>query len=342
MLADRAGPFAAEASGGPHVVVGTGSWGTTLAVVLARIGHPVVLLARTAEEAQQLAQAGENARFLPGVPFPRRLTVSADWKLAGTAALLIVAVPSDTVEAALAGLNGQLAPRSVIVSASKGLASNDQRRLSEVIGARFANSVAVLSGPNLAREIARDLPSSTVVASHQAHSAAAVQRAFAGGMMRVYTSEDVVGLELAGALKNVIALAAGAADGLELGDNAKAALITRGLAEISRLGVALGAQARTFAGLAGIGDLVATCASPLSRNRRLGEALVRGESWQAAQARLGQVAEGVPTTRAAVALARRAGVEMPIAEQMHAILFEGRSPRAAVLELMQRELKAEV
>ncbi|MGH2519314.1 MAG: NAD(P)H-dependent glycerol-3-phosphate dehydrogenase, partial [Chloroflexota bacterium] len=256
--ADVAYLSAAAAAPGSYVVVGTGSWGTTLAVVLARIGHSVILLARTAEEAQHLADVGENERFLPGVALPPQLTVSADWKLAGTAAIVIVAVPSDTVGAALAGLDAYVAPGSVIVSASKGLASNDQRRLSEVIAARFANPVSVLSGPNLAREIARDLPSSTVVASHQAHAAAAVQRAFAGGMLRVYTSDDVVGVELAGALKNVIALAAGAADGLELGDNAKAALITRGLAEISRLGVALGAQARTFAGLAGVGDLVAT------------------------------------------------------------------------------------
>ncbi len=186
------------------------------------------------------------------------------------------------------------------------------------------------------------MPASTVVASTNEAAAAAIQRLFSGGMLRVYTSRDVVGVELAGALKNVIALAAGAADGLAVGDNAKAALMTRGLAEISRLGVALGAEPLTFAGLAGIGDLVATCASPLSRNRRLGERLARGESWQDAQRDLGQIAEGVPTTRAAVALAHQMGVEMPIAEQMYAILFEGKAPRDAVLELMQREPKAEV
>ncbi|MDE3076768.1 MAG: NAD(P)-dependent glycerol-3-phosphate dehydrogenase [Chloroflexota bacterium] len=331
-----------NAGGRPlDVVVGTGSWGTTLAIVLARRQHAVTLLARTAEEAERLRYDGENRRFLPGVPFPASLTAGADPSVLAEARSVTIAVPSETLTAAVQLLAGRIGPTAVVVSASKGLVAESHRRLSEVIAAAVPNPVCVLSGPNLAREIARELPASTVIASDDPEAALAVQGILAGHTLRVYTSSDVVGVELGGALKNIIALAAGASDGLNLGDNAKAALMTRGLAEITRLGTALGAQARTFAGLAGLGDLVATCASPLSRNRRLGERLARGESWQQAQRELGQVAEGVPTTRAAVALSRSVGVEMPIAEQMHAVLFEGQDPRAAVLELMRREPKGE-
>jgi glycerol-3-phosphate dehydrogenase (NAD(P)+) len=210
-----------------------------------------------------------------------------------------------------------------------------------VIAAALPNPVCALSGPNLAGEIARGLPATTVAASSEEAPAADVQRLFTDSSFRVYTSRDVAGVELAGALKNVVALAAGVADGMQQGDNAKAALMTRGLAEMSRLGHALGAEPLTFAGLAGMGDLVATCASPFSRNRRLGEQLARGLPLEQALREVGQLAEGVPTTRAAVELARQHGVDMPIASQMHAVLFEGKDPRQAVLDLMQRELKPE-
>jgi len=327
-----------------NVVLGTGSWGTTLAIVLARQHTRVTLLARGQEEAAALRLAGENSRFLPGVPFPPSLTVSADGAILADAETLTLAVPSEAMPSAVIWAEPLLARQAVVISGSKGLAQSDgarPRRLTELIAGTLPNPVCALSGPNLAREVARGLPSTTVVASNDPATAAAVQRLFTDRGFRVYTSADVVGVELGGALKNVVALAAGVADGMQLGDNAKAALITRGLAEISRLGRALGAEPLTFAGLAGMGDLVATCASPLSRNRRLGEALASGRGLAEAQREVGQLAEGVPTTRAAVELARQAGVEMPIAQQMHAVLFEGKDPRNAVLDLMQREPKAE-
>lgn len=329
-----------------NVVFGTGSWGTTLALVLARQGLPVTLLSRGQEEADVLALARENHRFLPGVPFPASLDVTGDCGVLAGAEVLTLAVPSGSLTAAVERLAPSLGRDTIVVSGSKGLvqmAGHDlPRRPSEVLGAALPNPVCALSGPNLAREVARALPTTTVAASADAAAAETVQRLFTDRSFRVYTSTDVVGVELGGALKNVVALAAGAADGMNLGDNAKAALITRGLAEISRLGRALGAEPLTFAGLAGLGDLVATCASPLSRNRRLGEALATGRGLAEAQHELGQVAEGVPTTKAAVELARAKGVEMPIAQQMYEVLFEGKDPRQAVLDLMQREPKAEL
>jgi len=328
-----------------NVVYGTGSWGTTLALVLARQATPVTLLARSREEADALALAGENTRFLPGVPFPPALSVTSDAAVLAQAEMLISAVPSSSLPAAMDQLAPSLGASCVVVSGSKGLvetAAGAPRRPTEVISAVLPNPVCALSGPNLAREVARALPSTTVVASRDPAAAEAVQRLFTDRSFRVYTSEDVVGVELAGALKNVVALAAGAADGMQLGDNAKAALITRGLAEMSRLGRELGAEPLTFAGLAGLGDLVATCASPLSRNRRLGEALAAGRGLAEAQREIGQLAEGVPTTKAAVELARHHSVDIPIAQQMHAVLFEGKDPRQAVLDLMQREPKAEL
>jgi len=328
-----------------QAVYGSGSWGTTLAIVLARKQQPVTLLVRTAAEAEQLMLAGQNQRFLPGVPFPSSLTVSADLGPLADAETLILAVPSESVLGAIDRLRAHVPPDTVVVSASKGLVDGGgfgPQRLSEAISARLPNSVCALSGPNLAREIARGLPATTVIASVSQSAAELVQRLISDQAFRAYTSPDVAGVELAGALKNVVALAAGVSDGMHLGDNAKAALITRGLAEMSRLGRKLGADPLTFAGLAGLGDLVATCASPLSRNHRMGEALASGSGWEDAQRALGQVVEGVPTTRAAVLLGRRLGVDLPIAEQMHAVLFEGKDPRQGLLDLMQREPKAEL
>lgn len=329
-----------------NVVFGTGSWGTTLALVLARHGAPVTLLARTAEEADELRAAGENRRFVPGMRFPASLVVSADQVVLTETAVLTLAVPSGTLPRAIEQLGKHLNSAAIVVTGSKGLVqSGDSPRAlrpTEVVSAAVPNAVCALSGPNLAREVAQSLPTTTVVASRDRAAAEHVQRLFTDASFRVYTSTDVVGVELAGALKNVVALAAGAADGMKLGDNAKAALITRGLAEMSRLGRAMGAEALTFAGLAGLGDLVATCASPLSRNRRLGEALAAGRGLAEAQREIGQLAEGVPTTKAAVELAAEHGVEMPIAQQMYEVLFAGKDPHQAVYDLMQREPKAEV
>ena len=343
-------------------VVGTGSWGVTLAVLAARNAAGGVdegqggalLLARTAEEADSLRQAGCSPR-LPGVAFPPRLTVTADASALRQASVVLFVVPAQSMRANVQAVAGHLDGGAILVSASKGLEIGSAWRMSEVIAQEVTRAagtaegadgvtrrVAALSGPNLAREIAAGKAASTVVACPDEQAAARVQEALMAPHFRVYTSTDVTGVELGGALKNVIALGAGMADGLQAGDNGKAALMTRGLAEIARLGKAAGAEPLTFSGLAGLGDLIATCMSGLSRNRTLGEALARGASLSAAQAGMGQVTEGVTTTVAALQLARRYSVEMPITALMHRVLFEGLSPGEAGQALMQRDPKREL
>ena len=327
-------------------VVGTTTWGTTLALVTAARGVPVRLLARTADEAAALERCRENPRFLPGHPFPEALEVHH--RPAGAfdgAALVLFAVPSQRLRENVRQVRHALPRGAVVLSAVKGLEAGTGRRMSQVLGEELppplAEGVCVLSGPNLAREIAEGLPASTVVASRSLAAAERARDLLMSPRFRVYTSDDVVGVELAGALKNVIALGAGMCDGLELGDNAKAAFVTRGLAEITRLGVAAGANPLTFAGLAGIGDLVATCASPLSRNRSVGEQLARGRTLAEVRASMENVAEGVDTTVAALRLARDLGVEMPITQATYRVLFEGLEVHAAMEELMGRPPRRE-
>ena len=328
-------------------VVGTGSWGTTLAITLAGGGVDTTLLARTAEEAVALTSACENVRFLPGIALPPNLKVSGDPSsaLAGREIVLLV-VPAQRMRENVRLLRGYLPKKALLVSATKGLEVGSCKRMSEVIaeelGSATAERVAALSGPNLAREVAAGLPTATVVAAADEQTAVRVQAGLHMQRVRVYTNVDLVGVELAGALKNIVALGAGICDGLGYGDNAKAAFLTRGLAEIARLGVAMGAHPLTFAGLAGVGDLIATCASRLSRNRSVGEQLGEGKSLAEIQAGMSQVAEGVPTTVAARELAIRYGVEMPIAEKMYQVLFAGGSPRESVVELMTRGQKDEL
>jgi glycerol-3-phosphate dehydrogenase (NAD(P)+) len=334
-------------------VVGTGAWGVTLAVQAVRAGGRALLLARTEAEAAALSADGASPR-LPGVRLPPQLTVGADPAALREQEAVIFAVPSQTMGANVAGVAGHLAPQAIVVSASKGLEIGSARRMSEVIAAALAagadgatgrgsgRRIAALSGPNLAHEVATGKAASTVVACADEAAAATVQAALMTARFRIYTSLDVVGVELGGALKNIIALGAGMADGLESGDNGKATLMTRGLAEIARLGKAAGAEPLTFSGLAGLGDLLATCMSPLSRNRTLGERLARGVSLDAARAESHQVAEGVTTTVAALQLARRYDVEMPITALMHRVLFEGLSPQEAGQALMQRDPKREL
>ena len=328
-------------------VVGTGSWGTTLAVVLARSGHETALLARSAAEAAELRTAGENRRFLPGVRLPAELLItdSASGALRGRRLILLV-VPAQTMRRNLLALRPHLPPDAILLSCTKGLELETSQRMSEVIqdvlGPGASGRVAALSGPNLAPEVARGMPTATVVSARDERVAAFVQSEVRVPHLRIYTNADLIGVELAGALKNVIALGAGICDGLGYGDNAKAAFLTRGLAEIARLGMAMGANPLTFAGLAGIGDLVATCASRLSRNRHVGEELGLGRTLAEIQAGMAQVAEGVPTTAAAKELGQQYGVELPIVEQMHAVLFQGASPRVAVGELMTRDRKDEL
>lgn len=325
-------------------VIGAGAWGTTLARMLAADDHPVTLWAHRPEAAAEMARDGENHRYLPDHRFPPGLLVTGDdAELAAPHRLYVLAVPSAHAREVLRRLAGRLASETPFLSVVKGIEAGTQARMSEVIAAETpGRAVAVLSGPNLADEIAAGLPAGTVVASTHAPLAADVAALLGSDQFRVYTNPDLVGVELAGALKNVIALAAGMADGLRMGDSGKAAVITRGLAEMTRLGVAAGANPLTFAGLAGVGDLIATCMSPLSRNRRAGELLVSNTTWTDIAAQLGGVAEGATTVRGALALAARHGVEMPIAEQVDAVIHGGRPPLEALAALMARAQKDEL
>ncbi|UCC60476.1 MAG: NAD(P)-dependent glycerol-3-phosphate dehydrogenase [Dehalococcoidia bacterium] len=331
---------------GQVAVVGTTCWGTTLAIMLGRKGLEVRLWARTAEEAERLNRDRENTRHCPDFPFPKELraTDSMDEALSD-AELVILAVPSQYMRRHANLIRGHLDSSKRILSVAKGLEVESAKRMSEVIpeeiDRRFHDNICVLSGPNLALEIAQGLPATAVVAAHNASVAASVQRMMASSVFRVYVNTDVVGVELGGVLKNIIALAAGMVDGLGYGDNTKAGLITRGLTEITRLGVAAGANPLTFAGLAGLGDLVATCASPLSRNRFFGQELARGRSLEEIKSSMTGIAEGVTTTGAALKLAAQYRVEMPITHQVYRVLHEGLDVRRGIAELMGRELKHE-
>jgi glycerol-3-phosphate dehydrogenase (NAD(P)+) len=322
-------------------VVGATAWGTTLAVHLARTGLPTTLAARDDDEAARLEAARENARRLPGVAFPGALRVLALPGAVAAADLVCFAVPSRTLRANATALAAVVAPGAVLLSATKGIEVEGSRRMSEVLAETLpGRAVAVLSGPNLSREIATGMPGSTVIASRDA-PLDALRDAFHSELFRVYTSEDVIGVELGGALKNVIAIAAGMVDAFGYGDNAKAAVMTRGLAEMTRLGTAAGADPLTFQGLAGVGDLIATSYSPLSRNRRLGELIARGHSFEEALVMLRETAEGATTIPAALRLADRLGVELPITAGLGAILAGAVSPADAVRALMLREPKHE-
>jgi glycerol-3-phosphate dehydrogenase (NAD(P)+) len=324
-------------------VLGGGSWGTALAAHLVRCGHDVELYVREPAVEQEINARRSNAAFLPGVALPAGLRASRDLAAAvADAESVTVAIPSEFCRGVLRGLRGVLREGTLVVSATKGLEIDTLQRMSQVVREELPGSrVAALSGPSFALEVARERPTAVVVACEDLAVAEAMQRALSGRTFRAYASQDVVGVELAGALKNVIAIAAGILDGLGHGHNIVAALITRGLAEMSRLALASGGRAETLAGLAGLGDLVLTCTGSLSRNRGLGQALGRGESLRAALQRSPMVAEGVRTTRAACALARRAGIEMPIAAKMQEVLYEGKPPRQALDELMLRTLKRE-
>lgn len=331
---------------GPAAVVGATSWGTTLALTLARQGADVRLLTRTAAEAERLAADGEHAERLPGHRFPPSLRVTADWGAGMRGAeFALFAVPSQSLREN-ARRAAPVLPRGIaVISACKGLERGTFQRMSAVLEEELAGAaprICALSGPNLAREVVRGMPASAVVASADADAAARAQALLNSPSFRVYTNRDVIGTELAGALKNVIAIGSGVCDAMGLGDNAKAAFLTRGLAEMTRLGVAAGADAATFAGIAGFGDLTATCCSALSRNRRLGLALGEGLPLAEALASLGgEVAEGVAATQAALEMAASLGVEMPIAEATGRALFEGEAPRDALCGLMTRAPKEE-
>ncbi len=325
-------------------VLGSGGWGTTLAILLQRAGVETTLWSASLEREAQLRQDGENKRYLPGVPLPPGLTLSADPSSAvKDAQVLVSCVPTQFLRAVVERFEEWLPSAVPVVSATKGLEIETLKRptevLAEVLGQR---GLCVLTGPSHAEEVARGLPATVVAASSDPALARATQSLFNSPGLRVYTSTDPIGAELGGALKNVIAIAAGISDGLCLGDNAKAALLTRGMAEMARYGESRGARPETFFGLAGIGDLATTCYSRFSRNRALGEKIGQGKTLQEILSQMTMVAEGVWTTKALFGPeAEHGNVDMPIASEVHAVLFEGKDPRTAVLDLMRREPTAE-
>jgi len=325
--------------------MGTGAWGTTLAVLLARTGA-VTLLARSAEVATSLAAARENAAHLPGVPLPEGVRVTADEGLVSAAReLVVMAVPSAHMRSAALRISSLVRAEAVVLSVSKGLEAGTLARMSEVLAAELPvprHHIAALSGPNLAPEIARGLPAGSVVGALDEAVGERVVGMLSGPTFRLYRNSDLVGVELAGALKNVVAIAAGAVEALGLGDNARAGIVTRGLAEITRLGVAAGASPLTFAGLAGIGDILATVTSPMSRNHRLGMEVARGRGWQEVETTLHGVAEGAHTVVAALGLAERLGVDLPIAKEVHAVLFESKPVTDSMRDLLARERTEEL
>ncbi|MCH7624641.1 MAG: NAD(P)-dependent glycerol-3-phosphate dehydrogenase [Chloroflexi bacterium] len=327
-------------------VVGTTSWGTTLAIALSEQGCEVSLWARNETEADTLRTDNENKRLVPGAKFPKTLEVTASPKEAfGDAELVLIAVPSANFRDNVRSVGQAFNDSAVVVTATKGLEADTGKRMSQVLEEELTGEkltrICALSGPNLAKEIAQGKPSSTVIGSYNGEAATFAQSVMNSPRFRVYTNDDIVGVEFGGALKNIIALGAGICDGFAYGDNAKASFITRGLAEISRLAVAAGGKALTIAGLAGMGDLIATCSSPLSRNRYVGERLAKGESIKDIRSSMINVAEGVDTTAAALRLSKELDVEMPITEGMYGVLFEGLPLQRAISDLLERAPRSE-
>jgi glycerol-3-phosphate dehydrogenase (NAD(P)+) len=330
-------------------VLGSGAWGTAIALSLHRRGgHELTLWAHSDEIARQIVDAGENRLFLPGFPIPDGLRVTGDDAAVGRAEIVVSVVPSEFLRATITRLRPHLHTGQIIVSATKGVEDHSLLRMTEVIAACLEETglklpIGAFSGPSFALEVAQAQPTAITVAFEDAAIAARMQAELSSETLRLYTSTDVIGVEMGGALKNVIAIAAGVADGVGLGHNSAAALITRGIAEITRLAVACGGRRETLAGLSGVGDLVLTCTGSLSRNRTVGQELGRGRKLAEILAGLGgKVAEGVLTTRAALGLARRQGIEMPITEQMELILDEGKDPREAIKDLMLRPGREEL
>lgn len=323
-------------------IIGCGSWGTALAQTLALEGgaREVVVWARNPQLAATMTTTHHNPRYLSEITLDTDISITADLgdALAG-AGVVVLAVPTAAMRDVAQRVQPHVAGDAVIVSGAKGFEGESNLTMSAVLGEVLGTAgsrIAVLSGPNIALEIARGLPAAGVVAG-ESGSAARVRDALTGSRYRAYSTDDVIGVEYAGALKNIIAIGAGVCDGIGVGDNGKAAIVTRGLAEIARLGIAAGARMLTFAGLAGLGDCFVTCTSPHSRNRRMGEAIARGATLDEAQAGIGMVVEGVPTTRVAMRLAEQYGVDMPITREIHAVLFERKPVSLAFQDLMRRD-----
>jgi len=330
----------------PHrAVIGAGQWGTTLALHLAKQG-PVILLARNDEQVRSLAEDRRNNRYLPEVTIPVEVEITADpGAIADADELVIFAVPTKAMRETAQRARPYLAGNTVLMSVAKGIEHGSLMRMTQVLTDEIpeaADRIAAMSGPNLAPEIARGLPASSVVAAEDEDVGRRASGMIGTRSFRIYTNRDVVGVELCGALKNIIAIAAGAAEQLGFGDNGKAGIITRGLAEITRLGIAAGANPLTFAGLAGLGDVMTTCYSALSRNHALGVELAKGRKWDDIQGTLPGVAEGAYTVTSALEMADRLGVEMPIAQEVNNALFHGKSVQRCLIDLLSREQKDEL
>lgn len=324
-------------------VIGAGSWGTALAILLEKNGHEVTLWSHREEEAKELAKSREHKSKLPGVQIPERIEITGNLESALQAKdVLVFAVPSVAVRSTAKKVAPYVKKGQLIVNVAKGIEETTLMTLTDIIEEEIPGAKGcVLSGPSHAEEVSRGLPTTCVVGAKDKETAEFLQNVFMSPVFRVYISPDILGIELGGALKNVIALAAGTADGLGYGDNTKAALITRGITEIARLGIAMGAKADTFYGLSGIGDLIVTCASKHSRNRKAGYLMGQGRSMQQAMDEVNMVVEGVYSAKAGLALSQKYKVEMPIIEQVNKVLFEGKAPATAVKELMVRDKKIE-
>lgn len=325
-------------------VLGDGGWGTTLAILLHNKGNSVSLWGAFPEYVAYLKQKRINKQFLSGVRIPRTLEITADLKIATEFRdLIVLAIPSQYMRQILKRLKIYNIPKKTLfLSVTKGLETNTLMRMSEVIHEEL-NGVepAVLSGPTIAYEVARGVPTTAVVASSDRNLRALIARTFNTDKFRIYTNDDIIGVELAGSFKNIIAIACGISDGLGFGTNTKAAILSRGLAEISRLGIRMGAKVKTFSGISGLGDLVTTCISPFSRNRYLGEQIGKGKKLNQVVSKMKMVAEGVATTKAAYRLALKYKVDMPIIREVYFVLYKNKNPRKAVKDLMSRSLKEE-
>ena len=325
-------------------IIGAGSWGTAVGVLLSKSGHNVYIWDRDKELVEQIINAKENLKYLPGILFPASLKgCQSNEEAVKDADVVIMAVPSQAVRSACQGLKEYIEEKQIIVSLAKGIEMGTYKTPSSIIEEYFpCNKVCVISGPSHAEEVSRDIPTAVVCASKSQQAAEEIQDLFISPKFRVYTNPDVIGVEIGGAVKNIIALGAGISDGLGFGDNTKSALMTRGIAEISRLGEAMGAEQQTFSGLSGIGDLIVTCTSMHSRNRRAGILIGQGKSVEEALKEIRMVVEGVNTTKSTFELAQRLNIEMPITSQLYKVLFQGKSPLYAVSELMLRDKKHEI
>ena len=324
-------------------ILGTGGWGTALAILWASRGNEIVLWGHTPQRVEEIARSRQNPDYLPNTKLPPNVCLTSELRDCVAADLIVFVTPSVALREVATGLQAELKNEgAILMSCTKGIEHGTGMRMSEILAEKFpSNPVAVLSGPNLAVEVAQGLPSATVLGCRDETLAEELQATLGSSRFRVYTSHEIVGIELGGALKNIFAIPAGVSDGFGFGDNSKAALVTRSLAELLRLGFAMGGDARTFQGLSGAGDLIATCFSRHSRNRRLGEQLGQGQPLDEITRGMKAVAEGIPTARSAFECARKLDVETPIIDQVHAVLHEGKPPVQAMQELLGRDQKSE-